>query len=46
LKLTRAVSTMVEGHAAGEYNRISTLTERGPFGRSQTPQDGGLRQPA
>jgi hypothetical protein len=46
LQLARAVGALVERHGDGEYTLDGTGPEQSPFGRSQTPKDGGLRQPA
>ena len=46
LQLPRIVMAPVERHVAGKYTRPKTSLPENPFGRSQTPQSKGLRQPA
>jgi hypothetical protein len=46
LQLSRAVSALVKRHPAGEYTLGKSLPQDAPFGRSQTSQIRGLRQPA
>ena len=47
LEFPGTVNAVVEGHGAGEYTRDGARSEEnGPFGRSQTPNIGCLRQPA
>jgi hypothetical protein len=44
--LPRTVVALVEQHDAGECTRTQASPPENPFGRSQTPQSRGLRQPA
>jgi hypothetical protein len=46
LQFARAVSALVERHAAGEYTLDNAWLEESPFGRSQTLRSERLRQPA
>ena len=45
LQLPRIVMPPVERHDAGEYTCPKASPPENPFGRSQTPQNRGLRQP-
>ena len=48
LEFPRTVNAVVEGHGAAEHTRDGARSEerKGPFGRTQTPNIGCLRQPA